>query len=620
MSSVSLSRTNRLNTNKMHHNSRLFILLFQRKTLLSVVVLATLALSYCSDDRGGLAIIRIDRMPTGVTVLEVMATLDGYDAFDIIKIPALHASPFEFGIRLDRKYHSTVTLGVAAVTDTGCVLGTAETNIASDNISQITQVRVEFDDWAPGTSSCRSSGPIVRDIIPSSLSTLGIDLSGKKSSIKIRGWRFNKKQKVTLGSSESLPIGYITPTTLSLAELSLPLQNFGDIMGTVSEPGTTNAADGFHLSVFLPELSLRPQPQVSAGMVHTCVLRDLGDVYCFGYNNSGELGNGSKLSSRSPIKVQTNAMEIAAGSRHTCVILSDGSTRCWGVNSSYQLGTIFPEYATAQVLVPNIGGQYLPAVSISLGNAYSCALLKSGEARCWGNNLDGQLGIEDSTGKSTPIPQAVVTDDGRPLANISKMSAGIFHSCALLSDGRVLCWGQNSSSQIGKPRSNNFQYPQVVMEGRSPLLAVELALGEFHTCARQNSGRVLCWGGNSYGQLGAGATQESANPVEALATGARMLRSGYRHTCIITIDDRVLCWGSNAQGQLGTGTGMAETRPKEVLGLPPRPVTLGAAAGHTCILFGDGSSRCFGDNTYGQFGNGTGISSTTPVPGFTFPI
>jgi alpha-tubulin suppressor-like RCC1 family protein len=317
---------------------------------------------------------------------------------------------------------------------------------------------------------------------------------------------------------------------------------------------------------------------VSAGTYHTCALLDDGTVRCWGYGFDGRLGYGNTSNVSSPASVGPvdlgpgrTAVAISAGGGHTCAIRDDGSVLCWGYGFEGELGYNSPS-SLGDVSTPgshapvDLGG--VKAKAISAGELHTCAILVDGTVRCWGFGVYGQLGYGDplnvGDGGTDPSPASgppVYLGTNRTAVAIS---AGASDTCALLDNGRVLCWGFGGQGQLGYGNTANvgatglpgLQTP-VDLGGR---MATAISAGDDHTCAILDNGSAWCWGDGSYGELGYGNTNNvgdaqspaSAGPVD-LGPGrtAVAISSGGAHTCALLDNGSVRCWGYGAYGQLG---------------------------------------------------------------------
>lgn len=309
----------------------------------------------------------------------------------------------------------------------------------------------------------------------------------------------------------------------------------------------------------------------------------------------------------------TNAEAVAVGDSHSCALQSDGMIYCWGSNSHGQLGN--PTQSQSLLAVPvcsdtTCAKRFSGAQQIHAGRFHTCALLSDGEVSCWGLNDHGQLG--DGTTQDRQIPIQV-----KNLPSAVSIATGSDFSCAITHDRMVRCWGSNASGRLGsRPRDGPETCLDRVYSGleepcsRSPLIVPNLfgvtsiASGHGHTCVALSDGKVKCWGLNMRGQLGDRTEFDQFEPTEA-AVGARAIEisTGSRHSCALLSGGSVSCWGSNTYGELGE-------KPRRS-GLDPVPITLGvrvtrviAGSEHTCALCADGKVRCWGYNGSGQLGDG----------------
>ncbi len=199
-----------------------------------------------------------------------------------------------------------------------------------------------------------------------------------------------------------------------------------------------------------------------------------------------------------------SAIALESGGYHSCSILNNGSLKCWGQNNFGQLGIGTSGYDTSQTTPQLVDlGVGRTAVSLGLGFYHTCAILDDGSLKCWGYNLYGQLGIGTSgSTTSQTTPQSVDLGVGRTAVSVS---LGSYHTCAILDDGSLKCWGHNNNGQLGIGSTTTQTTPQSVDLGVGRT-AVSLSLGSYHTCAILDDGSLKCWGYNSYGQLGIGTS------------------------------------------------------------------------------------------------------------------
>jgi alpha-tubulin suppressor-like RCC1 family protein len=402
---------------------------------------------------------------------------------------------------------------------------------------------------------------------------------------------------------------------------------------TVSDGTYTSAV----LSIVVSNVSAS---DVSAGGFHNCALV-AGGVQCWGYNNNGQLGNGTHNNSSSPVRVLdvggsgylSGGSQISSGKYHTCALVS-GSVYCWGQNDYGQLGDNSTTDRTTPVRVRVTTNTYLTNVAqVSSGAGQTCAVLNDGTVWCWGYNAFGQVGDNTTT---TPRQMAVRVhiNNNTHLTGAVEVAAGHNHSCALLSDGTVRCWGYNAYGEVGDNTTTNRSVATLVVSssGSGTLSGVShLSSGRFHSCALISDGSVYCWGDNDNGELGDGTTINRLHPVRAgeIAT-AITINAGEYHSCAALADGTAQCWGAAAFGQVGDGTTADATSPVTVIGPGgygelTGVVKVSAGGGnwpdgsgtdnyeHTCALLSDGTVVSWGQNIYGQLGDGTTAMSISPV-------
>lgn len=346
-------------------------------------------------------------------------------------------------------------------------------------------------------------------------------------------------------------------------------------MGQLGDAGSADS----HVPVSVSGLSSGVTALV-AGQNHTCALLSGGGVKCWGYNRNGQLGDDTKTDSNIPVSVKgtggTGALAgvsaISAGADFSCAVIS-GAVKCWGDNTSGQLGTGDNTASNTPVSVVGLGGTGTLAdiTQISSGDQFTCALNTSGAVQCWGFGDNGQLG---DTGYSlTPYPVPVTSTEV-----FGSVQAGGLHVCALSVAGGVYCWGLNADGQVGTDPNVDYAVGSpMAVSGLSKLVS-SINLGANHSCAILNDDTLKCWGNDLDGQLGDGNTTSLFTPVAvtALASSSKLtsLALGEKHTCLITATD-ILCWGYNASGQLGNGSTNDSLTPVSVtLTFPPSAFTL----------------------------------------------
>jgi alpha-tubulin suppressor-like RCC1 family protein len=344
--------------------------------------------------------------------------------------------------------------------------------------------------------------------------------------------------------------------------------------------------------------------KLTTGFRHSCAVTPDGAAYCWGYNESGRLGDdtgGDRSAVPVPVAGAHAFRELSAGRKHTCGVTHGGNAYCWGQGGSGQLGDGTTGYGSRP---RPVGGGYIFS-TISAGYLHTCGVTQAGRALCWGYNLFGQLGDGNwAFSRTTPV---AVSSKLRFLA----ADAGRYHSCGLTLDGAAYCWGYNGDGQLGDTTAiPDSKLPARVLGVQS---FASISPSETHTCGLASGGTAYCWGWNGDGRLGTGTTEPSAIPVQVAGDiEFASISSGYLHSCGVSTDGIGYCWGFNTDGQLGDGTQTSRTSPVRVAG-GHRFVTLGAGGSHTCGLTAVGIAYCWGSNKYGQLGDATLNPSSLPV-------
>ena len=437
--------------------------------------------------------------------------------------------------------------------------------------------------------------------------------------------------------------------------------NFGELGdGTTNDSSTPKLVKG-----------LTGVVSVAAGYFHACALLTTGRVWCWGDNGNGELGNGTTTASDVPVPTPLEAATaIAAGAADSCAITSGGDLQCWGNNDVGQLGigTFTDAHVPTQVASLNTGVQ-----QVGLGEDFGCALANTPTPSvvCWGDAGGyGQLG-NGSFSQQNPFP-SLVFGLQTPLAGgpggPSQIAVGGHHACVVLTSARVECWGKNLTGALGDGSTLNRAIPTSVIglpgpphtaaeviSGTATSCAVTATLGAscwgqmvgdgsplptVHTsatpvslpagavsqiaagyggCAILHGGglsvSLRCWGNNTWGEIGDGTTTNRLKPVkvQGLSGSIQSVTSGASHVCALVHNGGAWCWGNNTWGQIGDGTTTNRSTPVVVSGLPSSLAQIVAADDHTCALLLTQTVKCWGLNSKGQLGDGTTNNSSTPV-------
>jgi hypothetical protein len=359
---------------------------------------------------------------------------------------------------------------------------------------------------------------------------------------------------------------------------------------------------------------------LALGGYHTCARLNDDKVKCWGSNMSGQLGNGQLgnsttccVSSPVPVAGVTQVVSVGVGSNHTCAVLSNGTLACWGDGSGYTGAA----WGSVHDLTPVVLSSISDAVAVVAagdsgcgpgtcsGYEGTCILLKGGSVQCLGF---GGYGLGNTSGGDGSAPVKVQLG---ATAVAVEIASGGRHRCARLANSTVQCWGANDLGQLGFDTQAVDSLPGYVT---GLAQAIDIAAGLSHSCAAIADGTVQCWGYNGYGQLGNGTTTDSMVPVAVHnLSQVTAVAAGRYHTCAVLSAGTVKCWGYNGYGQLGNGTTTNNPTPVEVSGLPKAAVAIAAGGAHTCARLDDGTVECWGSNGSSQLGDDTTADRPLPV-------
>ena len=384
---------------------------------------------------------------------------------------------------------------------------------------------------------------------------------------------------------------------------------------------------------------------VAAGDMHTCVVLHSGSVKCFGAGLYGQLGNDTGLDSgysTSSSVATTAAIElglrrtaraIAVGSAHSCALLDNFTVKCWGRSTYGQLGygdTVSRGDGAGEMaaLVAIDFGADRTATAIAVGSLHSCALLDNSAVKCWGRNQYGQLGYGDTDSRGDGAGEmgvalpAIDFGTGRTARAIA---AGKYFTCALLDNFAVTCWGANTGGQLGLGDTTDRTSPTALtaIDFGSGRTARALSAGDDHVCAILDDGALKCWGAASSGALGSGATTDIGNePGEmgsalaavSLSTSetAIAVSAGKSHSCALLSNNTLKCFGNGADGRLGQNSQttlgdspseMGTALPAINLGTGRTALAVSAGAEHTCALLDNAALKCWGSGDSGRRGS-----------------
>ena len=392
-----------------------------------------------------------------------------------------------------------------------------------------------------------------------------------------------------------------------------------------------------------------------------------GNAYAWGYNNHGQLGDGTSSNRNTPVKVQKpnhktypdlpadfTYVQVSAGTDHSLAVGSDGYVYAWGYNNYGQLGnnttsgeSVNPvPVRVSDPASPNDESTGLKAIQVSAGRGFSLAVDTDGNTWAWGHNYYGQLGNSNHNRTDTPnpVPQQVLLDPkhASTVLKATQVSAGDFHSLAIDTDGNTWAWGRNDYGQLGNGTDTGTTAPnpvpqQVLLDPKhasTVLKATQVSAGDFHSLAIDTDGNTWAWGHNNYGQLGNGSKSSKANPVPSsvllnprdtsTVLKAVQVSAGWAHSLAVDTDGNAWAWGQNSSGQLGNNTTISQNSPVKVFASDQSTSNTGpwlnvvqiCGGGWYSLAIGkDGNASGWGYNRYGQLGNDTTSgNNTNPVP------
>ncbi|AFY02886.1 RCC1 domain-containing protein [Bdellovibrio bacteriovorus] len=312
-------------------------------------------------------------------------------------------------------------------------------------------------------------------------------------------------------------------------------------------------------------------------------------------------------------------MTVAAGYDTACGIYRS-AVYCWGANANGELGNASASLSTNTPTTPAL----LNGVTdIKTGSSHNCAILR-GELWCWGANSWGQLGTGDQYGRNIPVQVSVA---GR----FEKLSVGAAHTCAI-SKGTVYCWGNNQFGQLGVGSTEQY----IVVPAELPLSdVIDVAAGDFFTCAVVKNGSVYCWGRNTKGELGNGGYETSYAPRKVAGiSDASDVEAGNQSACALMFD-QLKCWGSAESGQLGSTITSGNSPTPVTIDIDP-VVSVALGGGSLCAITNLGSAKCWGSAQGGTLGNGqttgfvvvpvqvvgltSGVTSLSVAPGYACAV
>jgi cysteine-rich repeat protein len=356
--------------------------------------------------------------------------------------------------------------------------------------------------------------------------------------------------------------------------------------------------------------------RVELGALGGCVLTTLGEVGCFGDNGESEVGNGTDgVETYVPTFTLDDVEAITAGRALNCAIRAGGTVWCWGDNTELAMGPMAMAMVD-QALPIEVTG--VPAsASIEAGDDHVCTIDLAGQVWCWGDNTQRQLGRGGMDITDSPTPTLVALPGGLTAIDLG---LGDDHSCVVLVDGTVACWGDDDNGQLGDGAAGVDNGVATLVPGLP--VVVDVQGGQDDACAITELGEVWCWGDNADGQIGDGTAVDRPTPqLVALPSAAQTIALGDDFACALLLTDQVFCWGEAEDFQLASGDLVDVLSPSEVMGAPAVDLVAIEAGGRgTCVISAANERYCWGFSENGQLGLAP-ASQLEPVPvSFSGPL
>ncbi len=400
--------------------------------------------------------------------------------------------------------------------------------------------------------------------------------------------------KIVASTRSSLDVGYAHVCFID--EETVQLKCWGrNNLGQLGLGTTANVGDGVGTTVALAEtinvgMGLSTEMVVAGGdegSASTCVITNKNEVKCFGDNGFGQLGQGNTSNlGDAPSELGNNlsivelgsgrtAMDIDSGARHQCALLDNGDVKCWGFNDAGQLGqgntnTLGDEANEMGASITSVA-LGADAKTIALGAKHSCVIMANKSVKCWGLNANGQLGQDHKNNLGdNPEEISLLAEVNLGVGRTAKaIAAGAAHTCVLLDNGTVKCFGLNANGQLGQDHTLSLGDESGEMANIGPInlgigrVATAITAGENYSCALLDNKSVKCWGENNFGQLGQNSITSLGDESGEMATLAPInlgagrlatkIAAGGSTTCALLDDNSLKCWGKNSYGQLGQG-------------------------------------------------------------------
>jgi alpha-tubulin suppressor-like RCC1 family protein len=328
-------------------------------------------------------------------------------------------------------------------------------------------------------------------------------------------------------------------------------------------------------------------PQIAAGVAHICLLDIKGEVLCWPSWEPEAPANFYEAYHVTGLEGDVTA--IAVGAYHTCALMRAGDVQCWGQNSYGQLG----DGTTTDTTIPlHVHGLPEPVLQLTAGYAHTCALMSGGGVMCWGQNTSGQLG--DGTNLDRSMPVAVSGLEGEILT----IKAGWSYTCAIDEHGMLTCWGLGPFDPENGGLQISFDTPTRLEWLGSAFQA--LATGVYHLCLLRQDGAIECRGSIFSPE---DPSSSFTFDLSELTGEVQQIVAGADFNCVLTTEGGVKCWGDNYFGQLGDGTFLSNN-PVDAMGLTQGVEAIGSGEYIGCALMSDGGVKCWGDTSFPMTGEG----------------
>lgn len=375
--------------------------------------------------------------------------------------------------------------------------------------------------------------------------------------------------------------------------------NFGGIAVAAS----ISYLDDYNVIVQDEDLSM---VTVACGGDFTIGISTEGELYSWGLNDNGQLGNGNTTDFITQQLITVSGVtftSIACGSSHSMALTSEGQLYTWGYNEYGQLGNNTTTDALTPQLITVSGATF---ASIAGGRYHSMALTTDGKLYTWGSNVYGQLGNDSATTALTP---QLITVSGVTFASIA---CSAYHSMALTSEGQLYTWGSNATGELGNGTDIDALTPQLITV--AGVTFANISCGYSFSTALSSDGKLYTWGSNEYGQLAISLRQSYTTPQLITVSGVTFteINCGNRHMIALSSDGKLYTWGNNASGQLGIGTYSDQDEPTLITATEDTFNSVCASNFYTMALNLEGQLYAFGDNSLGNYGDGTLTGSDIP--------